>query len=39
MEVSELMLMSIVPKEREEQFSKAGIIAFHGRGRFIGQEL
>jgi glutathione reductase (NADPH) len=26
-----------VPKEREEQFSKAGIIAFHGRGRFIGQ--
>src|SRR5919109_371367 len=26
-----------VPKEREEQFSKAGIIAFHGKGRFIGQ--
>jgi glutathione reductase (NADPH) len=26
-----------VPKEREEQFSKAGIIAFHGRARFIGQ--
>jgi glutathione reductase (NADPH) len=26
-----------VPKEREEQFSKAGIVAFHGRARFIGQ--
>ena len=26
-----------IPKEREEQFSKAGIIAFHGRARFIGQ--
>jgi len=26
-----------VPKKREEQFSKAGIIAFHGRARFIGQ--
>jgi glutathione reductase (NADPH) len=26
-----------VPKEREEQFSKAGIAAFHGRARFLGQ--
>jgi pyruvate/2-oxoglutarate dehydrogenase complex dihydrolipoamide dehydrogenase (E3) component len=26
-----------VPKQREEQFSKAGIIAFHGRARFIGE--
>jgi glutathione reductase (NADPH) len=26
-----------VPKQREEQFSKAGIVAFHGRARFIGQ--
>jgi glutathione reductase (NADPH) len=26
-----------VPKEREEQFSKAGIAAFHGRARFVGQ--
>src|SRR5919197_3866613 len=26
-----------IPKQREEQFSKAGIIAFHGRARFIGQ--
>jgi glutathione reductase (NADPH) len=26
-----------VPKEREEQFSKAGIVAFHGRARFTGQ--
>jgi glutathione reductase (NADPH) len=26
-----------IPKEREEQFSKAGIIAFHGRARFIDQ--
>jgi glutathione reductase (NADPH) len=26
-----------IPKEREEQFSKAGIIAFHGRARLIGQ--
>ncbi len=24
-----------VPKEREEQFSKAGIITFHGRARFV----
>jgi glutathione reductase (NADPH) len=27
-----------VPKEREEQFSKAGIVAFHGRARFIGEK-
>jgi glutathione reductase (NADPH) len=27
-----------VPKEREEQFSKAGIIAFHGRAMFIGEK-
>ena len=27
-----------VPKEREEQFSKAGIVAFHGRVRFIGEK-
>ena len=26
-----------VPKEREEQFSKAGIVAFHGRARFIDE--
>lgn len=26
-----------VPKEREEQFSKAGIAAFHGRAKFVGQ--
>ncbi len=26
-----------VPKEREEQFSKAGIVAYHGRARFIGE--
>jgi glutathione reductase (NADPH) len=28
-----------VPKQREEQFSKAGIVAFHGRARFIVKEL
>src|SRR5215831_20659426 len=28
-----------VPKEREEQFSKAGIVAFHGRARFTGQRI
>ncbi|MGA7897359.1 MAG: NAD(P)/FAD-dependent oxidoreductase [Nitrososphaeraceae archaeon] len=27
-----------VPKEREEQFSKAGVVAFHGRARFIGEK-
>jgi glutathione reductase (NADPH) len=27
-----------VPKEREEQFSKAGIVAYHGRARFIGEK-
>jgi glutathione reductase (NADPH) len=27
-----------VPEERERQFSKAGIIAFHGRARFIGEK-
>ena len=27
-----------IPKEREEQFSKAGIIAFHGRAMFIGEK-
>jgi len=26
-----------VPKEREKQFSEAGIVAFHGRARFLGQ--
>ncbi len=26
-----------VPKEREQQFSKAGIVSFHGMARFIGQ--
>ncbi|HYT44628.1 MAG TPA: NAD(P)/FAD-dependent oxidoreductase [Methylomirabilota bacterium] len=26
-----------IPKEREEQFSKAGIVAFHGRARFIDE--
>jgi pyruvate/2-oxoglutarate dehydrogenase complex dihydrolipoamide dehydrogenase (E3) component len=26
-----------VPKEREEQFSKAGIVAFHGRARFVAR--
>jgi glutathione reductase (NADPH) len=26
-----------VPKEREEQFSKAGIVAFHGRAKFIDE--
>lgn len=26
-----------VPKEREEQFSKAGIVAYHGRVKFIGE--
>src|SRR6266849_2980917 len=27
-----------VPKEREEQFSKAGIVTFHGRAMFIGEK-
>ena len=26
-----------IPKQREEQFSKSGIVAFHGRARFTGQ--
>jgi glutathione reductase (NADPH) len=25
-----------VPKRREEGFAKAGIVAFHGRARFVG---
>ena len=28
-----------IPKEREEQFSKAGIVAFHGRARFIDERI
>lgn len=27
-----------VPKEKERQFSKAGIVAYHGRARFIGEQ-
>jgi glutathione reductase (NADPH) len=27
-----------VPKEGEQQFSKAGIVAYHGRARFIGEQ-
>jgi glutathione reductase (NADPH) len=27
-----------VPKEREQQFSKAGIVAYHGTARFIGEK-
>ncbi len=27
-----------VPKQREEGFAKAGIVAFHGRARFVGEK-
>jgi len=27
-----------VPKQREESFAKAGIVAFHGRARFVGEK-
>jgi glutathione reductase (NADPH) len=27
-----------VPKEREQQFSKAGIVAYHGRARFVVEQ-